>query len=792
MGFLKSQSPPRRAAVPLGALLLATSLGLTILAAGIIGLLSYRSGRWAIEKSVLQLGAEIATRIGVGIGEFLGPSRRIAEANADALGRGAPDSRDQAGLVRYFWGQLQLFGTVSSIYFGNDAGGLANAGREGEKGSQYAILTDRFAAGRFRKFATDDSGRLGAIVSSLPDFDSRKRSWYQNAVSAGDTVWSSPYILFTGQDLAISASRPVRDGHGQLLGVVSIDVFLSQLGSLLAHLSVGRTGQSFVMERSGLLIATSTGEAPFMANKVGSGFVRTMAEDSADPVTRLAARILAGMYGGNRRFDGIQEGRTFDFREGKSRYLGQVGLFRESASLDWLVVTVFPENDFIGGINADFRITGLLICLVILAAALANIAITRRITLPITDLSVHARNLGIGDWTGIRHGQSRIRELSVLSNSFAEMAGMLKTTVEGLRLEVEERKSVQAALVIARDLADSASRAKSEFIANITHEVRTPLTAMLGFTELLMNTTLDDAQRKQLKTIEASERTLLGIVNDVLDFSSMESGALRLEPRMTDLGKLLDEVASRCGRSARDKNLAFVFTDRPSFPGSAEVDTARLRQVLTNLLDNAVKFTERGGVELAAHFNPGLPGMGKVGFSVRDTGIGMSEEHMAKLMQPFSQVDGSLTRRYGGVGLSLYISRLLVQKMGGTIRIQSEPGKGSVFEFSIDLSFGEGDLDHNGDLADAGGDTPWVSPAHAGAATATVDAGGDRADALPTGLIDRLREAYRGGDIGQLLSILEELKGIDKSAAERLSLMLETFDYDAIENWLAGMERTDG
>ena len=145
-----------------------------------------------------------------------------------------------------------------------------------------------------------------------------------------------------------------------------------------------------------------------------------------------------------------------------------------------------------------------------------------------------------------------------------------------------------------------------------------------------------------------------------------------------------------------------------------------------------------------------------------------------------------------GPGLSLYISRLLVQKMGGTIRIQSEPGKGSVFEFSIDLSFGEGDLDHNGDLADAGGDTPWVSPAHAGAATATVDAGGDRADALPTGLIDRLREAYRGGDIGQLLSILEELKGIDKSAAERLSLMLETFDYDAIENWLAGMERTDG
>ena len=766
-------SPPRATGISLGRLLLTTSLGLTVLAAGIVGMLSYRGGRQAVDEAVGQFSAEIGNRIGMSIGDFLASSRRIAEADAAAIARGVPDSRDQAELARYFWDQLQLFGMVNSIYFGNGAGGLANAGREGENGSQYAIFTDGFAAGRFRKFATDSSGRPGALVSSLPDFDSRKRAWYQNAVLAGGTVWSSPYVLFTGQDLAISASRPVSDGDGRLLGVVSVDVFLSHLGSRLAHLEVGKTGQSFIMERSGLLIATSTGELPFGSTKNGIGFERVMAEHSSNRITRRAAAALADTQSGEHRFDGIKKARAFDFREKDGRYLGRVGLFQDPAGLDWLVVTVFPENDFMAGINSSYGVTGLLMLLATIVVALAVIVVTGKIASPIKNLTARVQNLGLGDWTDIPPGQSHIRELTILSGSFAEMAGMLKQMVEGLKREVEERKRAQASLAIARDQADSASRAKSEFIAGITHELRTPLTAILGFTELLENTPLDDTQRRHLRTIDASKQALLGIIDEVLDFSRLESGAFRLETRGTDLGRLLDEIAAEGLHLARGKNLSFVYSPRPSFPGLAEVDPARLRQVLASLLDNAVKFTERGEVELAARHSPGPPGWGRVTFLVRDTGIGISGHKLAEIEQPFSQADGSTTRSHGGIGLSLYLARLLVHRMGGTIQAHSEPGKGSAFEFSLDLVFRAGELPQD--------------RVHA-SLLPLVQAEGQRARTLPADLVSRLREASSGGDIGQLLSIMEELGKTDPQASGRLGTMLELFDYDAIEKWLEEME----
>ena len=257
------------------------------------------------------------------------------------------------------------------------------------------------------------------------------------------------------------------------------------------------------------------------------------------------------------------------------------------------------------------------------------------------------------------------------------VATMLSDAIDKVRIDRE--------LIEAKDRAVAASKAKSQFLANMSHEIRTPLNGVIGYTELLFDTTLNERQYRYLETVKISAQSLLNIVNDILDFSKIEAGKLDLDPVPADVHELADKALLMFKYQASRKQLDLVLDVDETTDFNVVVDPHRLNQVILNLVSNAVKFTDEGSVTLALKLDELPSGMGRLRVSVHDTGIGIAPQARENLFKAFSQADGSTTRRFGGTGLGLVISNLLVGKMGGEIGIRSEPGKGSEFFFSIDV-----------------------------------------------------------------------------------------------------------
>ncbi len=447
MTLLTSEHPSSKTKrkIPLCLVLVVPFIIQIFAAVGLTGWLSLRNGQKQVNDNASQLKNEVTAHIRRQINTYMETPGIVAQINADAVRLGELNLQDSSRLERHFWHQMQLFQSLRPIAFGNEQGEIRSVDRLND-GTLVIRVVDKSTGGNYHTYTTDNLGNRAKLINVKKNFDPRTRPWYKAAVQAGKLTWSEIYPYFSSPSLAISATRPFYDERtGTLLGVTNATLSLSQISDFLHELKIGRSGQTFIVERSGDLVASSTAEKLFTITKEGEKEQRRRLESihSSNRLTRLTAQYLIERFG---NFSRIHSSQQLNFKiDGKRQFL-QVTPFAEPHGLDWLIVVVVPEDDFMKQIHANTRTTILLCLLALVLATLLGILTARWISRPILRLSKAsselAKQAATLDFASNQLDQKveveGINELELLAQSFNLMAQHLQESFAAQKLTQEK------------------------------------------------------------------------------------------------------------------------------------------------------------------------------------------------------------------------------------------------------------------------------------------------------------------------------------------------------------------
>ncbi|MBZ8182730.1 hybrid sensor histidine kinase/response regulator [Oscillatoria salina] len=694
----RSNSISRRKSIPLYLILVVPFLLQIFAIIGLTGYISLRKARKATDEMIIRLGEEIADRIELHTYSFLEQHHRIHQSILASIEGGRIDVNNFAQLECYFWEQVKQPDVVDYLIFGNPEGNVLAIQRE-EDGQIIVKVRDRTTNSKRNIYQLDDRCQRGELLGTQGDYDVTTRPWYQAAIVAGTHTWGPIYPEVGEAKLETSPVVPIYTSEKELIGVLGMEISLEQIADFLRDIHISPSGVAFIVDRSGEIVASSTSELPL---KIVKGKTeRLQAIESSQPIIRATSQKLIEQLD---NFEQINRQRDFIFKENGSRIIVEVEPIKGFHGIDWLTVVAIPEADFTKEINSYIRQVIFLCIFALILATVTGIFASRLLSQSIHQISQASQALASGKLNR-KVKRSSVNELDILAQSFNQMADQLRQSFSALELanqQLEQRvKKRTKELEAAKVNADNANRAKSDFLAKMSHELRTPLNAILGFTQLInRDENLSAEHRKYMTIINNSGEHLLNLINDILEMSKIEAGRLTFKETKFDLYGLLDSVEAMLHLKAKSKNLELIFDRASELPRYVQTDESKLRQILINLVGNAIKFTRTGSVILQISVVNTLPQNSlpensltepritnkevKVLFAVIDTGAGIKSEEIDKLFQPFAQTETGL-KSGQGTGLGLPISAKFVQMFGGEISVVSQPNQGSKFSFEVSL-----------------------------------------------------------------------------------------------------------
>jgi signal transduction histidine kinase/DNA-binding NarL/FixJ family response regulator len=688
--------PKKTQSLPLRWVLVVPFVVQIFAAVGLTGYFSFRNGEKAIENLAAQLQKEVSDRIDQHLDSYLSVPVDINQVNVDAVELGLLDLKDFELAGQYFWKQLQVFPKIAYISYALPTGEFSGAGRYLSDGS--VTVEEKSAALQWKEYIykTDAQGNRQEVIDVV-DYEPLLESWYTNTVDAGKPIWSEVYAWDGFPDiLAIAVSYPIYAETGKIEAVMGVDLMISGISDFLRQLKVSPSAKTFILERNGLVIATSTTEAPYTFSNTTEESTRLNILDSRDPTIQATAQFLKQQFG---EFGKIAQPQQLTFELNGQRQFVQVTPWKDELGLDWVVVVTVPAADFMGQIYRNTRVTILLCLLALAVATWLGIRTAHRISKPILKLSQASQAIAAGNLAQTLQ-PSGVQEIKTLGHSFNQMAHQLRESFSALERTnevLEQRVDARTAeLQSAKNSADAANQAKSDFLANMSHELRTPLNGILGYAQILYRDSTSSKQKEGLSIIQQCGNHLLTLITDILDISKIEARKLELCPSEVNFEDLLTGIREIFQLKAQQKKIV-LNCKMLDLPAQVLVDEKRLRQVLINLIGNAMKFTDQGSVTLnVTALDRALPLSSEsestpsqtaqtVRFEIIDTGVGMNAEQLEKIFLPFEQV-GDTHRMAEGTGLGLAISSKIVEKMGGQLRVESAFGEGSRFWFDLPLS----------------------------------------------------------------------------------------------------------